>query len=175
MTIQFTVYGAALPEARRTFGIERDGRRTVVNVRKPNVKAWMEDIRAQAIAHKPETLPLGAIRLAVEFVLPRPGYLMAPKYYWRCKSRKCGWKGATWEDPSGCPKCGGKRHLPVPTPPHTIKPDLTNLIKVTEDALKGLMWGDDSQVAEMRLTKRWAELGEQPHVDITISAASEEG
>lgn len=39
----------------------------------------------------------------------------------------------------------------------TVKPDLTNLVKTTEDALKGVVWVDDSQVVGMQLAKVYGE------------------
>lgn len=38
-----------------------------------------------------------------------------------------------------------------------VKPDLTNLVKATEDALKGIVWHDDSQVVGMQLAKVYGE------------------
>lgn len=39
---------------------------------------------------------------------------------------------------------------------HTQKPDADNLMKAVLDALNRLAWSDDSQVAEIRIVKRWA-------------------
>jgi len=38
---------------------------------------------------------------------------------------------------------------------HISKPDLDNIAKATKDALNRIAWGDDSQVAECLLVKRW--------------------
>jgi Holliday junction resolvase RusA-like endonuclease len=38
---------------------------------------------------------------------------------------------------------------------HTQKPDLTNLVKMLEDALNGVIWQDDSQISELMVKKRW--------------------
>lgn len=48
---------------------------------------------------------------------------------------------------------------------HTQKPDIDNLIKTTKDSLKGIVWRDDSQVAEIDAVKFWAE---KNSVEITV-------
>ncbi len=167
MTIQFTVYGTAVPQRERSFVVDGRMGRYVTK----ETKDWRAVIQAQAVEHKPETLPLGAIHLAVEFVLPRPGYLMAAKYYWRCKWKKCGWKGTEGQQVDClCPECGCLTSRPTgTTPPHTVKPDCQdNLMKPLSDSLTGLFWKDDAQIVDSHATKRWAEMGEQPHVSISI-------
>ena len=42
----------------------------------------------------------------------------------------------------------------------TKKPDGDNIAKLVGDALNGLVWRDDSQVADWSIKKRWAEHGE---------------
>ena len=173
--ISFMVYGSAVPQRERSFVVGGRMGRYVTK----ETKDWRAVIKAQAVEHKPEVLPVGAIRLAVEFVLPRPGYLMAPKYYWRCKSKKCGWKGMELEvrkpyvdSPAIvtylCPVCRSGVKPAEPTPPHTVKPDFDNLSKSTVDALSGLFWHGDQQLNHVEVDKRWAELLEAPHVRIAI-------
>lgn len=41
--------------------------------------------------------------------------------------------------------------------PHLSKPDLDNLLKTVKDGLNGVIWRDDSQVAQVIASKRWAE------------------
>jgi len=55
-----------------------------------------------------------------------------------------------------------------PTPPATKKPDLDKLMRAIGDALKGVVYTDDSQVVEWYGSKRIAELGEQTGVHIII-------
>lgn len=38
---------------------------------------------------------------------------------------------------------------------HTQKPDVDNLLKLVCDALNGLVWNDDAQVARVTVLKRW--------------------
>jgi Holliday junction resolvase RusA-like endonuclease len=42
-------------------------------------------------------------------------------------------------------------------PHHVVKPDLTNLIKLIEDAGNGLLWQDDSQITYMEVAKVYSD------------------
>jgi Holliday junction resolvase RusA-like endonuclease len=55
-----------------------------------------------------------------------------------------------------------------PTPPATKKPDLDKLLRAIGDALKGTVYAEDSLIVEMVGTKRIAEDGEQPGVNINV-------
>lgn len=57
-----------------------------------------------------------------------------------------------------------------PTPPATKKPDLDKLLRAIGDALKGTVYAEDSLITEMVGTKRIAEEGEQPGVQINVGA-----
>lgn len=84
----------------------------------------------------------GAVCLWVEFVLPRP----------RTRPQKVPatvWKLASWVL-------------------HRSRPDLDNLVKSVKDALNGLAWSDDSQVAQLHAGKRYAGRDEAPHALLTI-------
>ena len=67
--------------------------------------------------------------------------------------------------PAACPKTQPARqhwiakHL-------TMKPDLTNYTKACEDALKGLLIVDDSQVVSLSAMKAYSETG--PHTFISV-------
>jgi Holliday junction resolvase RusA-like endonuclease len=55
--------------------------------------------------------------------------------------------------------------------PHPIvKPDLDNLLKAVKDALKGIVWVDDSQVVELEATKRYSD---RPGVLIIVADHAE--
>lgn len=47
------------------------------------------------------------------------------------------------------------------------KPDIDNLVKGVFDSMKGIVWGDDSQVVELIAGKAYAL--EEPHVTITVT------
>lgn len=53
---------------------------------------------------------------------------------------------------------------PIPTG----KPDLDNVIKGLGDALNGIIWYDDSQIADLRIIRRFVESGGES-VEVTIS------
>lgn len=60
-------------------------------------------------------------------------------------------------------------HMPIPKSyskkrakecllgPHSHKPDLSNLIKFTEDAFNGMIWEDDSLICEIEARKFYSE------------------
>lgn len=48
---------------------------------------------------------------------------------------------------------------------HTKRPDLDNLAKAVKDALRGIIYADDSQIVEAHLYKRYGE----PLLQITVS------
>ena len=49
---------------------------------------------------------------------------------------------------------------------HVQRPDIVNLVKCMEDALTGIVWKDDSRVAEIDAVKFWAE---RDSVEITVT------
>ena len=52
--------------------------------------------------------------------------------------------------------------------PHDRKPDIENLAKSLLDALTGLLWLDDRQIAYANLVKWEAAVDEAPHVVVTV-------
>jgi Holliday junction resolvase RusA-like endonuclease len=62
------------------------------------------------------------------------------------------------------PKAASKRRR-LGVEAHTVRPDLTNLTKLIEDCGNGLIWQDDSRIADLRLQKYYAEI---PHVAIEV-------
>jgi crossover junction endodeoxyribonuclease RusA len=56
------------------------------------------------------------------------------------------------------------------TPPAVKKPDVDKLARAVLDALTGVAWRDDSQITDLRASKRLAELDEQPGVHIHLTA-----
>ena len=57
---------------------------------------------------------------------------------------------------------------PMPRAWHESKPDADNLSKAVKDALSGLLWRDDAQVACMEVRKVIASGQEQPGVEIVV-------
>jgi Holliday junction resolvase RusA-like endonuclease len=58
---------------------------------------------------------------------------------------------------------------PMPRLPHAKKPDVDNLTKSVLDALTGLLWLDDAQIAACSIEKWIAAGDEQPHVEVEVS------
>ncbi len=58
---------------------------------------------------------------------------------------------------------------PMPRALHVKKPDLDNLAKSTKDALTGILWRDDSQIAVLDCRKLTAAGDEQPRVEIRVT------
>ncbi len=59
------------------------------------------------------------------------------------------------------------------TPPATTMPDLSKLIRSTEDAMTSAgVWVDDARVVDIAATKRIAEIGETPgaHIRVEVPA-----
>jgi crossover junction endodeoxyribonuclease RusA len=56
------------------------------------------------------------------------------------------------------------------TPPAVKRPDCDKLTRAVFDSLSGIVYLDDSQVIDLHATKRLAEIGETPGVDITVGS-----
>jgi crossover junction endodeoxyribonuclease RusA len=52
--------------------------------------------------------------------------------------------------------------------PHVTKPDIDKLTRAIGDALTGILYADDSQITELKVTKAYAAVGEAPHVVIVV-------
>lgn len=48
------------------------------------------------------------------------------------------------------------------------KPDVDNLAKAVMDGLNNHLWKDDSQVIDLRVTKRWAKEGQIGYIAIDV-------
>ena len=63
------------------------------------------------------------------------------------------------------PKSTPKRNV---RPAHTKTPDIDKLLRAALDALTGVVWRDDAQVAEVSVRKMVAAYGEQTGVMVTV-------
>lgn len=104
-------------------------------------KPWREAVIWAAKENFSEPIP-GPIEVSLKFFIPRPKNHFG-KYGVR----------------PGAPA------LPI------VKPDVTKLVRSTEDALKGIAWIDDSQVVDQRARKVY---GHRPGLLITIMPAAPE-
>lgn len=53
--------------------------------------------------------------------------------------------------------------------PHVTKPDLDKLARSLGDALAGVLYTDDRQVVQLKVTKAYADPGEAPHATIVVT------
>lgn len=60
----------------------------------------------------------------------------------------------------------------VRRPLHTVKPDLSNMVKAIEDACNGVVWKDDSQIISLTCSKEYAIV---PKIEMFVSEVSEYG
>jgi len=105
-------------------------------------RQYKDNVAAQIVAQGPRLFPRESpLLLTVSFFLPRPK----------------GHFGARGLKPSA-PK------------EHTGKPDLDNMVKAIKDALKGIVWVDDSQVVSMWAYKHY---GETPGVQFSVREEQE--
>jgi Holliday junction resolvase RusA-like endonuclease len=116
------------------------GGRGVRFFKKAKVKASEATFHALLLPHVPSAPFAGPLRLTLGFIFP-----------WRKTERKSVMRA----------------HSEVPV---TTRPDLSNLVKTLEDVMTTLrFWGDDSQISDLRLTKRYADT---PGLRIEISEDS---
>lgn len=60
------------------------------------------------------------------------------------------------------------KSLPKRVVAHLTKPDLDKLTRAVKDALTHVIWNDDSQVVEMHMRKRYAEVNQQPRAIVAV-------
>lgn len=58
---------------------------------------------------------------------------------------------------------------------HLTRPDVDKLARAIGDALTGVVWRDDAQVVQLKVTKQYAGVGESPRAVIAVTPLSEEG
>ncbi len=141
MSVVFTVYGQPQPAgSKRGFYNKKTARIIITDDAKRSRpwKALVSDAAAQAM--NGAGLLDGPLMLGLEFYMPRP------KGHYRT-----GRHAGTVRDSAP----------PIPT----VKPDLLKLARAVEDALTGLVYRDDSQIAREVLDKFY---GEPTRVEVRI-------
>lgn len=135
-SIRFTVYGKPATAGSK-HGIAykgKDGKQHVAVVAdNKRAKPWMAIVHEHAqTAMGDRPMFTGAVRLDLDFMFVRP---------------KCHYR------------TGKLSHILKPDAPkfHTKTPDRCKLERCTEDAMKRVVWLDDSQVVGGEVTKRWAD------------------
>jgi Holliday junction resolvase RusA-like endonuclease len=146
--LEFRVLGHPQPGgSKRAFPIRRAGQLTghvAVTDSNPRAKDWAALVIAAAFdaANGRQDLPFtGPLSLAVEFTLKRPA----------------GHYGS------------GRNHQQLkPSAPRlpSVRPDITKLLRVLEDALTGIAWRDDAQIVTQLALKNYGH-PEGAHIKIT--------
>lgn len=138
--IQIEVLGLPRPGGGKIGGFNRNTGKSFVRPDNPNTAVWRSDVMVAAHAQYQGDLLTGPIRMEYDFRFPRP------KYHFR-KNGELKPNAPIW---------------------HTTKPDLTKVIRSTEDALTGIVWRDDSLVCTRREDKRYCNANEVPGCTMTI-------
>jgi Holliday junction resolvase RusA-like endonuclease len=140
MKISFFVPGRSAPGGSKS-GFYRNGRVIMAPASK-FTKPWMQCVCAVAKQVYHGRPVEKAVKLSFSFRMARP-------------------KGH-WTKAGTLSKTGRQRPHP------TVQPDLTKLIRSTEDALTGVLWKDDAQVVRQITAKDYCGYGEQSGVFITV-------
>lgn len=130
--IDFWVPGIPQPGgSKQGFYNPKLGRVIISDANEKKVKPWRAAV-SQVASESISTMLEGPLRMRMDFVFPRP-------------------KGHF-----GSGKNAGVLKRSAPAFP-AVKPDATKLLRSTEDALKGILWKDDSQIVTQAATKRYGE------------------
>lgn len=138
--LTFRVYGVPRPGgSKRAFYIKKIGRAVLVDASK-HIKTWRGEVKDAALSVVPER-PLDCpLELEVEFLMPRP------KYHYRTGKH-------AGELKENAPKW------------HTVNPDITKLMRGTEDSLSKILWKDDNLIYRQFAVKKY---DERPGAVITV-------
>ncbi len=137
--IEFEVDGLPKAQPRPRAFAKMSGDRAVARVYDAGTaEGWKGLIAQAAREHRPPEPLQGPLRLDVDFFFPRPQSLMRKR------------------DPKG-------------EIPHTAKPDRDNLDKAVMDCLTTLgFWGDDAQVCDGEIRKRYVAKNGRPGARLRI-------
>jgi crossover junction endodeoxyribonuclease RusA len=126
--VEFTVYGTPVPQ-----GSKRAFQNRVVDINAAAVRSWRRDVAAAAAEAMGGAAPLSEpLQVRIMFFLPRP-----KAHY-------------------GTGKNEGVLKRSAPVAPAT-KPDIDKLTRAVLDALTGVVFRDDAQVAGLSCSKLFAD------------------
>lgn len=142
-TLSFFVPGIPAPGgSKRAFAIRNGGvytgRTVMFDDAGQRNKDWRQACVVMADQKRPQEPFLGPLRVDFDFVMPRLKAHRRPNGELRENAPK-------W---------------------HTVKPDRTKLTRSTEDALRGIIWADDSIIVAGSTTKTY---GDRPGCMITVT------
>jgi Holliday junction resolvase RusA-like endonuclease len=144
--VSFFVPGVPAPGGSKKGFFNPKLNRVLMTPASKKTKPWMAQVSAfamEAVQKGKGTVLTGAVLLWIEFRMPRP------QNHFRTGQHEGELK---------------------PNAPHfcTKKPDLTKLVRSTEDACTGIVWGDDSQVVIQNVSKVYCDPGQTPGAQIGV-------
>jgi Holliday junction resolvase RusA-like endonuclease len=138
----FFVPGIPKPGGSKRGFILPGTKRVIITDANPKSRDWKTSVSQVANDHGVTPLS-GPLELSIDFIFPRPkGHFGTGKNEYVLKA-------------------SAPQH-------HTVKPDATKLTRSTEDALTGIAWRDDAQVAVQTISKWYTQNLETPGARITI-------
>ncbi len=141
--IHIEVLGIPRPGGSKTPGQNKKTGKLFVRPSNPNTAVWRSEVTQAASLQYAGPLLSGPVKMTYEFLFPRP-----KKHFGTGKNaQKLKDAAPRW---------------------HVTKPDLTKIIRSTEDALTGIVWKDDCLVCKRLESKRYCYEGERPGVRLTI-------
>jgi len=135
---QFTVFGEPQQKGSMRAFVPKGWNRPVVTTTNRNLKAWEALVRSRANQSRAEHSPLGG-----------PIALSINFYFQR-------------------PKRLLTKNTIAVFQPHITAPDLSKLVRGLEDALSGILFLDDKQVAKIEATKAYAASGEGSYCQVQV-------
>ena len=144
VSTKIDVVGIPRPGGSKTAAFNKKTGKGFCRPANPHTAEWRQDVLSSAIGQYQGELLVLPLTVHYDFRFPRP------KTHYRS---------------------GKNSHMLKETAPdaHSTKPDLTKIIRSTEDALTGIVWRDDSQVCHADAFKRYCNTDEKPGVTITIA------
>jgi Holliday junction resolvase RusA-like endonuclease len=147
--IVFTVFGIAQPQGSARAFMPKGARFPVITTDNKQLKGWRQLV-AQEVSRALNGRAASSQWPAGQ-LLDGPIRIVAAFYLPRPKSLR------------GKPKA------------HLTRPDVDKLARAVGDALIGVLWRDDSQVVQLKVTKEYAGVGESPRAVIAVTPLTEEG
>lgn len=147
-SLRFEVYGNPATAGSKR-GFVRGGKAVVVDDCKRN-KPWQQEVSWTVRSQYNGPLLIGPLMVQLAFYLQRPASHFRTGRF--------------------------KNELRVGAPEqHTQKPDALKLARSVEDALTGVLWGDDAQIVEEQIYKFWCEQRtDRPGVVISVRRLPEQ-
>lgn len=143
--ISFFVPGLPKPAGSKRAFKTKTGKMVLVDDSGKAGKNWRADAKEFARKAHNGVLLEAPLHVTMVFVMPRPkSHFRTGKHAGRIKE--------------SAPDCPNK------------KPDLTKLVRSVEDAMKGVLWKDDSQVCHQQNVKKY---GGNPGVLVSVSEIRE--